>query len=77
MVVRRSNYGRARCLFACWVTPSILYCTLVFMSSSSHMAVQGSTSWPVVFDAIRAVHPQTPIVIFGGIRSLFSGSWLF
>ncbi|KAI6043488.1 Metallo-dependent phosphatase-like protein [Pisolithus marmoratus] len=31
-----------------------------------HMAVSND-SWPVVFNAIRAVHPLTPIMIFGGI----------
>ncbi|KAI5995283.1 Metallo-dependent phosphatase-like protein [Pisolithus orientalis] len=30
-----------------------------------HMAVSND-SWPVVFNAIRAVHPLTPIMIFGG-----------
>ncbi|CAE6443239.1 unnamed protein product [Rhizoctonia solani] len=30
-----------------------------------HMPVQ-KDKWPIVFDAIRAVHPTTPIVIFGG-----------
>ncbi|CAE6516238.1 unnamed protein product [Rhizoctonia solani] len=30
-----------------------------------HMPVQ-KDKWPIVFDAIRAVHPKTPIVIFGG-----------
>ena len=32
----------------------------------------GWTLGPVVFDAIRAVHPYTPILIFGGMRRLFS-----
>jgi len=26
---------------------------------------------PVVFDAIRAVHPYTPILIFGGTHCVF------
>ncbi|CAE6495700.1 unnamed protein product [Rhizoctonia solani] len=30
-----------------------------------HMPVQ-KDKWPIVFDAIRAIHPTTPIVIFGG-----------
>ncbi|KAF8527014.1 Metallo-dependent phosphatase-like protein [Hysterangium stoloniferum] len=30
-----------------------------------HMSAQGQ-SWPAVFNAIRAVHPHTPILIFGG-----------
>lgn len=30
-----------------------------------HMPVSYD-NWPVVFDAIRAVHPLTPILIFGG-----------
>ncbi|KAF8485567.1 Metallo-dependent phosphatase-like protein [Gautieria morchelliformis] len=30
-----------------------------------HMPLQNN-KWPVVFSAIRAVHPQTPILIFGG-----------
>ncbi|KAF8757969.1 ser thr protein phosphatase [Rhizoctonia solani] len=32
---------------------------------AGHMPVQ-KDKWPLVFDAIRAVHPTTPIVIFGG-----------
>ncbi|KIJ33527.1 hypothetical protein M422DRAFT_35441 [Sphaerobolus stellatus SS14] len=31
-----------------------------------HMAIQPGSRWPVVFEAIRAVHPLTPIAIFGG-----------
>lgn len=30
-----------------------------------HMAIQ-KNKWPLVFNAIRAVHPTTPILIFGG-----------
>ncbi|EEB87525.1 hypothetical protein MPER_15100, partial [Moniliophthora perniciosa FA553] len=30
-----------------------------------HMPVNRD-NWPIVFDAIRAVHPDTPILIFGG-----------
>ncbi|KAF8705588.1 ser thr protein phosphatase, partial [Rhizoctonia solani] len=32
---------------------------------AGHMPVQ-KDKWPLVFDAVRAVHPTTPIVIFGG-----------
>lgn len=32
---------------------------------AGHMPVSND-SWPLVFDAIRAVHPNTPILIFGG-----------
>ncbi|CCO29084.1 putative protein PB2B2,06c [Rhizoctonia solani AG-1 IB] len=32
---------------------------------AGHMPVQ-KDKWPLVFDAIRSVHPTTPIVIFGG-----------
>ncbi|PIL26310.1 hypothetical protein GSI_12066 [Ganoderma sinense ZZ0214-1] len=31
-----------------------------------HMPVAKTDHWPTVFDAIRAVHPTTPILIFGG-----------
>ncbi|KAG6869541.1 hypothetical protein C0995_002349, partial [Termitomyces sp. Mi166 len=32
---------------------------------AGHMPVQRD-NWPLVFNAIRAVHPYTPILIFGG-----------
>jgi 2',3'-cyclic-nucleotide 2'-phosphodiesterase (5'-nucleotidase family) len=32
---------------------------------AGHMPVSND-KWPYVFDAIRAVHPHTPIMIFGG-----------
>ncbi|KAM5534183.1 hypothetical protein V8D89_008982 [Ganoderma adspersum] len=31
-----------------------------------HMPVAKTDHWPTVFDAVRAVHPTTPILIFGG-----------
>ncbi|KAI0821280.1 Metallo-dependent phosphatase-like protein [Irpex lacteus] len=36
-----------------------------FFLLAGHMPVQ-KDKWPVVFDAIRAVHPTTPILILGG-----------
>ncbi|KAG1831271.1 hypothetical protein EV424DRAFT_1372569 [Suillus variegatus] len=37
----------------------------LFLTHFSHMPVSFD-KWPTVFDAVRAVHPLTPILIFGG-----------
>ncbi|KAF5365960.1 hypothetical protein D9758_006656 [Tetrapyrgos nigripes] len=36
-----------------------------FFLLAGHMPVQ-KDNWPLVFNAVRAVHPETPIMIFGG-----------
>ncbi|RPD70195.1 hypothetical protein L226DRAFT_539048 [Lentinus tigrinus ALCF2SS1-7] len=37
-----------------------------FFLLAGHMPVKTSDHWPTVFNAIRAVHPTTPILILGG-----------
>ncbi|RDX45298.1 hypothetical protein OH76DRAFT_1358128 [Lentinus brumalis] len=37
-----------------------------FFLLAGHMPVATSDNWPTVFNAIRAVHPTTPILILGG-----------
>ncbi|KAH7909661.1 Metallo-dependent phosphatase-like protein [Hygrophoropsis aurantiaca] len=48
-----------------WFTEAIAEEPDVFVLVGYHMPVSYD-NWPTVFDAVRAVHPLTPILIFGG-----------
>ena len=52
-------------LLAGYVDPDPLSITSL-MTEFRHMPVARTDHWPTVFDAIRAVHPTTPIMILGG-----------
>lgn len=42
-----------------------------FSSLSTHLTIS-SSSGPIVFSAVRAVHPTTPIIILGGVSMILT-----